>query len=136
MAKKVRLPYVPLYPYHFLLCVAYLACFPLEKSSINVLTCMCRQSTMNYTGDICGHSLTFPEMDPKMPKSCVSRPTASRGENCLRNTVYVIVTLLIFALVALDVYLASRTDSSKLVKPLVAILNQTLKSSLNDAITE
>ena len=93
---------------------------------------------MNYTGDICGQSLTFPniQMDPEMPKRCVGRPNASRGENCLRNTVYVIVTLLVFALVALDVYLASHSDSSKLVKPLVAILNQTLKSSLNDVITE
>jgi len=55
----------------------------------------------------------------------------------MRTVTYIIVLLIIFAVLGYDVYLASRTDNSDIVKPLVTILrNQTLKSVLDGIAME
>ena len=80
-------------------------------------------------------------VDSYLPKMDLERQRKDRpnpkGENCMRTVTYIIVLLIIFAVLGYDVYLASRTDNSDIVKPLVTILrNQTLKSVLDGIAME
>ena len=58
----------------------------------------------------------------------------TEGEICLKTVTYIIVLLIIFAVLGYDVYLASRTNNSDIVKPLVTILRKQTPKSVPDGI--